>query len=122
MLRNWDLNLLCTKIKLDNNLFWSYVRFTSKGQISSSELETACILNQDFASVFEVQGDQELPDFQTRPYTSTLEVNKSTQELIQSDPHQVKGKQIQLNSQKRTDGKQSWQLFPKKRWQLVTQT
>ena len=81
------------------------MRFTRKGKISSNELETACILNQDFASVFEVEGDQELPDFQTRPYTSTLEVNKSTQELIQSDPHQVKGRQIQLNSQQ----KNRWQ-------------
>ena len=40
------------------------------------------------------------------------------QELIQSNPHQApnmkgKGRQLQLSTTKWTDGKQSWQLFPK---------
>ena len=53
-------------------------------------------------------------------------INKWTQELIQSDPHQVlkikrKEKQMQLNT-KRTDDKQSYQTFLKTGGNFVTQT
>lgn len=85
---------LTTKIKQDNKLFWSYVRSKSKtktvvgklemqnGQISNSDLETACTLNQYFASVFEVEGDGELPEFQERPYTSILETVDLSEEVV----------------------------------------
>ena len=34
-----------------------------EGKVSESNQETACILNKLFASVFEKEGDEELPDF-----------------------------------------------------------
>ena len=46
-----------------------------------------------------------------------FKVNKRTQELALSDPHQApntkrKDRQNNKATTKRTDGKQSWQLFP----------
>ena len=54
-----------------------------------------------------------------KEYLIPLIVNKWTQELIQSDPHQVlniKGKErlLKLKSHKKADGKQSWQSFLKR--------
>ena len=72
---------LAAKIKTDNKLFWRYVRSKSKtkstvsklmndeGKVSESDKETTCILNTFFASVFEKEGDKELPEFMERNYS-----------------------------------------------------
>ena len=56
------------------------------------------------------------------PYIYTCKVNKITQELVQSHSHQApntkwKDRQIHKAATKWTDGKQNWQLFPR-RWEL----
>ena len=66
---------LTAKIKTDNKLFWGSVRSktmtksavsnqtNSLGELSKNDHETADILNDFFASVFELEGDGPIPDF-----------------------------------------------------------
>ena len=75
---------LASKIKTDNKLFWSYVRSKTKtksslgelempsGDLTSDSQEKANILNKFFVSVFENEGNENLPDFQDRPFIEPL--------------------------------------------------
>ena len=74
---------LSEKIKSENKLFWSYDRSKTKtktvsrlknaeNELSKSNQETADILNEFFASVFEVESEEPLPEFQQRPYENQL--------------------------------------------------
>ena len=86
---------LAAKIKTDNKLFWGYVRSKSKTKstvnklmngewkVSESNHETACILNKFFASVFEKEGDVELPEFAERNYSQPLESLLFTEDKFQ---------------------------------------
>ena len=82
---------LAARIKTDNKLFWSHVRAKTKtkstlgalenrqGNLTSDETECANILNEYFASVFEVEEDDQIPEFEERNYDSALtdiEINK----------------------------------------------
>ena len=75
---------LATKIKTDNKLFWSYVCSKIKtksnfghlelpdGSFTNDNQERAEILNSYFASVFELEGSEALPDFEKRNFTEPL--------------------------------------------------
>ena len=75
---------LATRIKTDNKLFWSHVRAKTKtkstlgalenqqGELTNNETETANLLNNYFASVFEIEPNDQLPDFQERNYDFAL--------------------------------------------------
>ena len=75
---------LATKIKTDNKLFWSYARSKIKtksnfgqleipdGSFTNDNQERAEILNSYFASVFELEGSEALPDFEERHFTEPL--------------------------------------------------
>ena len=51
-------------------------------KVSKSNQETACILNKFFASVFEEEGDEKLPEFMDRNYNQPLESLIFTEEQI----------------------------------------
>ena len=69
---------LALKIKDNNKLFWSYVRSKTKtkksvcklnkgnGELTNNEQDTANVLNDYFASVFEVENDNVIPSFEER--------------------------------------------------------
>ena len=75
---------LAARIKTDNKLFWSHVRAKTKtkstlgaienlqGNLTSDKTESANILNDYFASVFEVEENDQIPEFQERNYDSAL--------------------------------------------------
>ena len=75
---------LAARIKTDNKLFWSHVRAKTKtkstlgaienlqGNLTSDETESANILNDYFASVFEVEENDQIPEFEERNYDSAL--------------------------------------------------
>ena len=75
---------LATRIKTDNKLFWSHVRAKTntkstlgalenqQGELTNNETETANLLNNYFASVFEIEPNDQLPDFQERNYDFAL--------------------------------------------------
>ena len=75
---------LATKIKTDSKLFWSYVRSklktkgklgqleTENGTITNDSRKKAEVLNTYFASVFEIEGQRALPEFQDREFDETL--------------------------------------------------
>ena len=66
---------LASQIKGDNKQFWKYVRSKTKtvtkvnrlkvtdGTLTTNDRETANVLNEFFASVFEKKGDGDLPFF-----------------------------------------------------------
>ena len=62
----------------DNNLFLSYIRSAvsrlenSNHELSKSNQETADIPNEFFASVFEIESEEPLPDFRQCPYDNEL--------------------------------------------------
>ena len=83
---------LATKIKTDNKLFWSYVRFKIKtksnigqlelpdGSSTNDNQEKAEILNNYFASVFAEEGPEAFPDFEERKFAEPLtnvEINET---------------------------------------------
>ena len=98
---------LAAKIKTDNKLFWGYVRSKSKtkstvnklmneeGKVSESNHETACILNKFFASVFEKEGDDELPEFAERNYRQPLESLLITEEQVSKAIDHIKASKSQ---------------------------
>ena len=98
---------LAAKIKTDNKLFWGYVRSKSKtkstvnklmneeGKVSESNHETACILNKFFASVFEKEGDDELPEFAERNYRQPLESLLFTEEQVSKAIDHIKASKSQ---------------------------
>jgi hypothetical protein len=75
---------LANKIKTDSKLFWKYVKSKTKtksvlnkmempsGDYTSTNQEVADILNNYFSSVFEIEGNEELPDFPHRNFDSEL--------------------------------------------------
>ena len=86
---------LASKIKTDNKLFWNYVRTKTKtksvvsklempnGELSSSDQETANTLNEYFSTVFEIEPDDPLPNFEDRPFhyiTDNLIINENNVE------------------------------------------
>ena len=72
---------LASKIKDNNKLFWSYVRSKTKtkmsvskldkgnGELTNTDQETADVLNNYFASVFETEDDQNIPTTNEQAYT-----------------------------------------------------
>lgn len=93
---------LASKIKDNNKLFWSYVRSKAKtkvsvckldkgnGELSSNDQETADVLNNYFASVFEQESDQELPNFEELTYNNVLENIIISEGLVAKAIKQVK--------------------------------
>lgn len=93
---------LTAKIKTDNKLFWGYVRSKTKtksavsnltnslGELSKNDQETADILNDFFASVFELEGDGPIPDFDTRQYNQELNHILVTEEHIKKAINKIK--------------------------------
>ena len=84
---------LASKIKTDPKLFWSYVRSKMKTKSSLSQLKSPCgtltndntekagLLNKFFASVFETEGTEALPDFPDREFAdiiTTVEITENT--------------------------------------------
>ena len=75
---------LAAKIKIDNTLFWSYVRSKMKtksnigqfelpgGSYTNDSQEKEEILNSYFASVFAVEGPEALPEFEDRNFTEPV--------------------------------------------------
>ena len=55
---------------------------TPSGELTSDSQEKANILNKFFASVFEDEGSDNLPDFEDRPFTEPLCNTEITEELI----------------------------------------
>ena len=93
---------LTAKIKTDNKLFWGYVRSKTKtktavsnltnslGGLSKNDQETADILNDFFASVFELEGDGPIPDFDERQYNQELNHILITEEHIEKAINKLK--------------------------------
>ncbi|MEW8547929.1 MAG: reverse transcriptase family protein, partial [Candidatus Thiodiazotropha sp.] len=93
---------LTAKVKNENKLFWSYVRsktktkatvsqlITNEGELSKNDQETADILNNFFASVFEIEGDGPLPEFEQRQYETELSDIIITEENIEKLINQLK--------------------------------
>ena len=85
---------LATKIKTDSKLFWSYVRskLKTKGKLGQLETENCTItndsrkkaevLNTYFASVFEIEGQGALPEFQDREFDETLTSIEISENLV----------------------------------------
>ena len=93
---------LTAKIKTDNKLFWGYVRSKTKTKtavsnltnsldgLSKNDQETADILNDFFASVFELEGDGPIPDFDERQYNQELNHILITEEHIEKAINKLK--------------------------------
>ena len=85
---------LATKIKTDSKLFWSYIRSRLKtkskltqlekhdGTLTNDSREKAEVLNQYFATVFEKEGPEELPEFQDRPFHESLNTVTINENLV----------------------------------------
>ena len=85
---------LALRIKDNNKLFWSYVRSKTKtkksvcklnkgnGELTNNEQDTANVLNDYFASVFEVENDNVIPSFEERAYTNTLSTIEINEDLV----------------------------------------
>ena len=84
---------LASKIKTDPKLFWSYVSSKLKTKTSLSQLKLPCgtltndnnqkagLLNKYFASVFESEGAEPIPDFPNREFNETIttvDISEST--------------------------------------------
>ena len=93
---------LASKIKTDNKLFWSYVRPKTKtksslgelempsGDLTSDSQEKANILNKFFVSVFENEGNENLPNFQDRPFIEPLHSIEITERKLEKAIDKVK--------------------------------
>ena len=88
---------MATRIKTDSKLFWSHVRDKTKtkstvgalkkedGSFTSNDHETASILNQYFASVFENESLDNLPQFGDRNYSQPLlDVEITTEKVVKA--------------------------------------
>ena len=76
---------LASQIKGDNKQLWKYVRSKTKtvtkvnrlkvpdGTLTTNDRETANVLNEFFASVFEKEGDGDLPFFPEQQYVEELQ-------------------------------------------------
>ena len=85
---------LATKIKTDSKLFWSYIRSRLKtksklsqlekhdGTLTNDSQEKAEVLNQYFATVFEKEGPEELPEFQDRTFHESLNTVTINENLV----------------------------------------
>ena len=85
---------LATKIKTGSKLFWSYVRSklktkgklgqleTENGTITNDSRKKAEVLNTYFASVFEIEGQGALPEFQDRDFDETLTYIEISENLV----------------------------------------
>ncbi|MEW8548552.1 MAG: reverse transcriptase domain-containing protein [Candidatus Thiodiazotropha sp.] len=85
---------LATKIKTDTKLFWSYIRSNLKtksklsqlekhdGTLTNDSQEKAEVLNQYFASVFEKEGPEALPEFHDRTFTESLDTININENLV----------------------------------------
>ena len=83
------------KIKTDNTIFWSYVRKQTKtksvvpklqmsnGELSSTCQETADSLNDYFASVFIVEDRDNIPTFEDREFTQSIDIINISEELAE---------------------------------------
>ena len=69
---------LAARIKTNSKLFWSHVRAKTK----TKSIETANLLNNYSASVFEVEPDDSLPEFQERNYDRSRLDIEITEEKI----------------------------------------
>ena len=103
---NFEQNL-AAKIKTDNKLFWSYVRSkqktktvlqqlqTENGEFSNDSAEKANLLNNYFASVFEVEGSKPIPEFPDRPFLEPLLTITLTQAVILRAKDKIKSSKSQ---------------------------
>ena len=85
---------LASKIKTDNKIFWNYVRSKTKtksivtklempdGNLTTTDQETADTLNNYFSTVFEVEPDEPLPEFENRTFTQPLEDISITNSIV----------------------------------------
>ena len=88
---NFEHNL-AAKIKTESKLFWSYVRSkqktktvlrqlqTENGEFSNDSAEKANLLNNYFASVFEVEGSKQMSEFPDKPFLEpilTITINQA---------------------------------------------
>ena len=85
---------LASKIKADPKLFWSYVRSKLKTQTSLSQLKLPCgtltndnnqkagLLNGFFASVFETEGEEPIPDFPDRDFNEAITTMDISENVI----------------------------------------
>ena len=64
-------------------------------KVSESNHETACILNKFFASVFEKEGDDELPELAKRNYSQPLESLLFTEEQVSKAIDHIKASKSQ---------------------------
>ena len=97
---NYEKNL-SAKIKTDNKIFWSYVRKQSKtksvvsklqmlnGELSSTSQETANTLNDYFTSVFKKENLDNLPNFEDRTFSQTVETIQITEDLVNKARNRV---------------------------------
>ena len=86
---------LALKIKDNNKLFWSYVRSKTKtkmsvskldkgnGELTNTDQETADVLNNYFASVFETEDDQNIPTINEHAYTHELTNIEITSNMVE---------------------------------------
>ena len=66
-----------------------------EGKVSESNQETACIQNNFFASVFEKEEDEELPDFMEGNYSQPLESLIFTEEQVSKVIDRIKASKSQ---------------------------
>ena len=91
---------LASRIKGDNNKqFWKYGHSKTKtvtkvnrhkaqdGSLTTNDSETANVLNEFFASMFEVEGDKELPYFPLQQYTEELCTIDISEDKIKPEDH-----------------------------------
>ena len=85
---------LASKIKTDNKIFWNYVRSKTKtksivtklempnGNLTTTDQETADTVNNYFSTVFEVEPDEPLPEFENRTFAQPLEDISITNSIV----------------------------------------
>ena len=85
---------LASKIKTDPKLFWSYVRSKLKTKTSLSQPKLPCgtltndnnqkagLLNVFFASVFETEGEEPIPDFPDRDFNEAITTVNISENVI----------------------------------------
>ena len=95
------------RAQTENKLFWGYVRAKTQtkaivgnliqenGELTTSDQETANLLNDYFASVFEIEGDDPIPAFDDRQYDQPLTSINVTNEKIVKVINELKANKSQ---------------------------